>query len=330
MTAAYAALANDGIYSNSRTYVKVCDSKGHILLSNEERSEVILSHSTALIMTKILTEVADPSGYGTARKLTVTENIDVAAKTGTTNDNKDLYFAGYTPYFVGAVWFGYDQPRFMQPFSISPALTLWDEVMNRIHAKYIEREKNGEGEVKSFDFSELVERTYCKDSGLLVGEYCHLDPRHNRTATGYYTRDTVPKTECDVHVPVRWCTETRSVAGDGCPEESCVKIALVRNEDRRIEKKVNVLDAQYTYMTVPYDYQYPDDPSLPYFINLYINGTYPGFTSGVSRPVNSWCVEHNPEGLVSWEALCEQYRLEHPEEFEDEEEKEEDEGEDET
>ena len=315
MASAYATFANDGIFNKSRTYVKVCDAQGHVILSNEEKSEVVLSHDTALVMTKILSEVADPAGYGTARRLTVTKDVDVAAKTGTTNDNKDLYFAAYTPYFSGAAWFGYDQPRYMQNFSPSPALTVWDEVMKRVHQKYIDR-----GGVEEFDFSELVERVYCKDSGLLAGEYCSLDPRGNRTATGYYTRNTVPTSECNAHVEVQWCTETKSVADVGCPEDKVITIALVRNENRRIEKNVAVTDAQYTYMQVPHDYVYPDDTSLPFFMNLYLNGTYPGFTSGVNRPVNSYCVEHNKENTTSWQKLCEEYRLAHPEEFEDEDE----------
>lgn len=320
MANAYAVLANDGIYSESRSYVKVCDSQGNIILSNEEKSEVILDHDTSVVMTKILTEVADPAGYGTARRLTITKDIDVAAKTGTTNDNKDLYFAAYTPYFVGTVWFGYDQPRYMQNFQPSPALTAWDLVMTKIHEKYLTRAKETGEKVKEFDFSELVERVYCKDSGLLAGEYCSLDPRGNRTSTGYYTRDNIPTTECDVHVPVKWCTETGSVADVGCPEDKVITIALVRNENRRLEKNVNVADAQYTYMEVPLDYMYPDDPSLPFYMNLYVNGTFPGFTSGVARPVNSYCVEHNGENTTSWQALCEEYRALHPEEFEDEEE----------
>ena len=308
MATAYAALANDGIFTESRTYIKVCDSQGNIILSNEEKSEVILSHDTALVMTKILSEVADPAGYGTARGLEITrKGINVAAKTGTTNDNKDLYFAAYTPYFVGCVWFGYDQPRYMQNFKPSPALSLWDDVMIKIHEKYLTRQSETGEKVKTFDFSELVKRVYCKDSGLLAGEYCSLDPRGSRTSTGYYTRDTVPTRECDVHVPVSWCTETKSVAGIGCPEDKVVTIALVKNEGRRLERNINVADAQYTYMDVPADYMYPDDTSLPFYMNLYIDGTYPGFTSGVARPCNSFCVEHNAERCVSWEKLCAEY-----------------------
>lgn len=318
MTTAYATFANDGIYTESRTYVKVCDAQGNVILSDEEKSEVILSHDTCVLMTKILSEVADPAGYGTARALTLTKDVDVAAKTGTTNDNKDLYFEAFTPYYTGGVWFGYDQPRYMQNFKPSPALTLWDEVMKKIHEKYIARAKEGGEELKEFDFSELIERTYCKDSGLLAGEYCHLDPRGSRTATGYYTKDTVPKRECDRHVPVEWCTVTKSVADAGCPRESVVTVAFVRNEDRKLEKKVYVTDAQYTYMNLPDGYKFPNDTSLPFYMNLYVDGTYPGFTSGVTRPANSYCVEHNKDNTVSWEELCEEYKLLHPEEFEEE------------
>ncbi|MBE6700719.1 MAG: hypothetical protein E7582_02375 [Ruminococcaceae bacterium] len=319
ITTAYTTFANSGVYTESRTYIKVCDADGNIILSNEENSEVVLSEGTAQLMTNMLEEVADPSGYGTARKLTLTKNFDVAAKTGTTNDNKDIYFEGYTPYYAGGVWFGYEQPRYLPAFSISPSLELWDKVMNLIHQKYLDAWKNNGTPIKTFDYSELVSYKYCRDSGLLVGEYCSHDPRGARISTGYATKDTLPTRTCDVHVPVKWCTVTRSVAGPGCPDESTVTVALIRNENRRLEKDAAVEDAQYTYMEVPAGYVYPKETNVPFYINLYLNGTFPGYTSGVTRPVNSWCVEHNSENTESWETLCENYRLEHPEEFIEEE-----------
>ena len=319
ITTAYATFANSGIYTASRTYIKVCDADGNIILSNEEDSEVVLSSGTAQLMTNMLEEVADPTGYGTARRLTVTSKVDVAAKTGTTNDNKDIYFVGYTPYYVGGVWFGYEQPRYLPSLSPSPSLTLWDLVMNKIHEDYIESAKNGGPALRHFDYSELVPYTYCRDSGLLVGEYCSLDPRGSRTATGYATRDNMPTATCDVHVPVQWCTATGAVAGEGCPKEGVVTIALIRNEKRRLEKDAAVTDAQYTYIDVPSDYVYPTETSLPFFINLYIDGTFPGYTSGIKRPVNSWCVEHNSQNNESWAVLCENYRILHPEKIEEEE-----------
>ncbi len=319
ITTAYAAFANSGIYTESRTYIKVCDSEGNIILSNEEKSEVVVSQSTAQVMTKILSEVADPYGYGTARKLTVNKKVDVAAKTGTTNDNKDIYFVGYTPYFVGGVWFGYEQPRYLPGFSVSPSLSLWDKVMLKLHEGYIEDAKNGVP-LREFDYSELISYEYCRDSGLLVGEYCSLDPRGSRTATGYGTKDTLPTATCDKHVPVAWCTESKAVAGDGCPDDKVITIALIRNEDRSLVRDAPVNDAQYTWRELPSGYVYPKETTLPFYINLYIDGTYPGYSPNVTRPVNSWCVEHNGENAESWSALCTKYREEHPEEFEEDEE----------
>ena len=327
ITTSYGVFANSGIFTESRSYIKVCDAQGNIILSNEEKSEVILNQSTAQIMTNMLAEVADPNGYGTARKLTVTKHVDVAAKTGTTNDNKDIYFVGYTPYFVGGVWFGYEQPRYLPGFSVSPSLSLWDKVMLKLHEGYIENAKDGGEPLRRFDYSDLVSYKYCRDSGLLPGEYCSLDPRGSRISTGYGTKDNIPTATCDKHVPVQWCTESKAVAGMGCPENKVVTIALVRNETRRLEKDAPVVDAQYTYMDVPSDYVYPTEKNLPFYVNLYINGTYPGYTAGINRPVNSWCVEHNGENTASWAVLCEEYRLAHPEEFEDEEDEE---GEEET
>ncbi len=322
ITTAYGTFANSGIYTESRTYIKVCDAEGNIILSNEEKSEVVLSQSTAQIMTSMLSEVADPNGYGTARKVTVAKKVDVAAKTGTTNDNKDIYFVGYTPYFVGGVWFGYEQPRYLPGFSVSPSLALWDKVMTKLHEGYIENAKNGGTPLRQFDYSDLVSYQYCRDSGMLPGEYCSLDPRGSRTATGYGTKDNIPTATCDKHVPVEWCTESKAVAGDGCPDDKLVTIALIRNEERRLERDAAVTDAQYTYMDVPSDYVYPKEKNVPFYINLYLNGTYPGYTAGVGRPVNSWCVEHNSENTESWAVMCENYRLAHPEEFEDEEDEE--------
>ncbi len=320
ITTAYATFANSGIFTESRSYIKVCDAQGNIILSNEEKSEVVLSQSTAQIMTSMLSEVADPNGYGTARKVTLAKKVDVAAKTGTTNDNKDIYFVGYTPYFVGGVWFGYEQPRYLPGFSVSPSLALWDKVMTKLHEGYIENAKNGGMPLREFDYSDLVSYQYCRDSGLLPGEYCAHDPRGNRTATGYGTKDNIPRATCDKHVPVQWCTESKAVAGAGCPADKVVTISLIRNEERRLERDAAVTDAQYTYMDVPSDYVYPKEKNVPFFMNLYINGTYPGYTAGVGRPVNSWCVEHNGENTESWAVMCENYKLAHPEEFEEEEE----------
>ena len=103
MTAAYSIFPNDGCYSTPRLYTKVLYSDGRILLENKIEQDPAISQSTATVMTKMLQNVVTS---GTAAKLTLDQKVNIAGKTGTTNDNKDLYFVGYTPYYVGGCWFG--------------------------------------------------------------------------------------------------------------------------------------------------------------------------------------------------------------------------------
>lgn len=313
MTAAYTVFAADGVYTEPRTYIKVLDSNGNVILSNEPQRNVVISEDTAQVMTKILQGVVDLS-VGTARKVTLKEYVDVAAKTGTTNDNKDIYFMGYTPYLVGGVWFGYEQPRYLPSFTSSPSLYIWDVVMTELHRDIIADDAAGIEEIKTFDYSNLVTCEICKDSGMLIGEYCNLDPRGNRASTGYYTLSTAPTETCNVHVPVKWDVTTKSVAGPGCREDYLVTIALVKNENRSFEKTTYIWDAEYTYMDLPEGYLYPSETDQPFYINLYLDGNTPGYTANVSRPTNSFCVEHNPEMTTSWAQLCYEYSLAHPEE----------------
>ena len=63
--------------------------------------------------------------------------------------------------------------------------------------------------------------------------------------------------------------------------------------ERYFETNIKITDAQYVYMDVPENYVYPTDTTKAFFINLYPPNRYPGYTPSVSRPVNSFCVEHN-------------------------------------
>ncbi|MBO4798277.1 MAG: transglycosylase domain-containing protein, partial [Candidatus Methanomethylophilaceae archaeon] len=88
MAQAYTFLANDGIYSESRTYTKVIDKNGNVLLDNEQKSSVVVSDQTACIMTKMLQNVVK---NGTAKAVTLQNSMDVAGKTGTATDDYDRW-----------------------------------------------------------------------------------------------------------------------------------------------------------------------------------------------------------------------------------------------
>jgi len=290
---AYASIANNGIYNESKTYTKVLDSTGNVILdhSNSE-TEVILSEDTCAIMTKMLQEVVIT---GTGRNyITLDQKMDVAGKTGTTNNNYDLYFCGYTPYYTAACWVGYDNPKSLSNFTsgqtrISAAAYVWDQVMTSIHQDVI-----ASGNAKKFSdglTKNVITRTFCKDSGLLVGEHCSEDLRGNRTATGYYTISNLPTATCNTHVPVSYCKESGCVAGPGCTDVKTVALVSVQ---RTFEVNVKITDAQYVYQSMPSGVKYSADPDLPYFINAYREETYPGYSKD-KKPANAFCSRHNPE-----------------------------------
>ena len=129
MCAAYAALANDGEFIYPRTYTKVVDPDGNVVLDNSPNTLEAFSPSTAHIMTYMLNNAAT-YGTGSASRMS---NMPTAGKTGTSTDSEDRWFCGYTPYYTAAVWTGFDMPEYM-PFSGNPAVTIWHDVMELIHA----------------------------------------------------------------------------------------------------------------------------------------------------------------------------------------------------
>jgi len=129
MAQAYCALANEGVYTEARTYYKVTDSEGNIVLEKKQDTWQAFSSSTAETMTYMLNNAAT---YGTGYESRLS-NMPVAGKTGTTSSNKDRWFVGYTPYYTAAVWTGYDEPEYMS-FRGNPATQIWQRVMTDIHA----------------------------------------------------------------------------------------------------------------------------------------------------------------------------------------------------
>ena len=128
MAQAYTALANDGTLTYARSYSMVKDRDGKIILDNQPRTQTAFSQSTARTMTYMLQNAAT---YGTGYESRLS-NMPVAGKTGTTTDNRDRWFCGYTPYYTCAVWTGYDTPEYMS-FSGNPATQIWQMVMESIH-----------------------------------------------------------------------------------------------------------------------------------------------------------------------------------------------------
>ena len=117
------------------------------------------------------------SSYGTGSSYKVS-GFDTFAKTGTTDDNNDKWFVGGTPYYVAAVWYGYDIPEYISTWG-NPAGAVYKTVFDAIHEDLPDK-----------DFEDLdgaVQKEYCIDTGKLASSSCYS------TATGWYKKDNVPE-----------------------------------------------------------------------------------------------------------------------------------------
>ena len=186
MAAAFGAFANEGVYTAPRTYTRVEDPDGNVILENEAESSVAMKDTTAALMNSLLQEVVS-AGTGYEGRIS---GMHVAGKTGTTNNDQDRYFVGYTPYYSCAVWVGYAHNQRIVA-SGNPAASMWQKVMSRIH--------EGLADKDFFSCSGLTRVSVCADSGLLATDSCAEDCRGSRVYSALVAADNAPSAYCGMH-----------------------------------------------------------------------------------------------------------------------------------
>ncbi len=163
LTAGYTVF-DGGVYRKPRSYFKVTDSDGKVLLENEAYSQRAISKESAAIMTKLLQSVVKE---GTAKnKITVNSKVEVAGKTGTTSNNCDRYFVGFTPDIVGGCWVGYEYPEKINVAG-NPAINIWDDIFSKIYA--LSQYKDARGQFYVPD--SIEELSYDKTTGEMPNLY---------------------------------------------------------------------------------------------------------------------------------------------------------------
>lgn len=187
MAAAYGAFVNEGIYTAPRTFVRVEDADGKLILENEAKSNVAMKSSTAALMNDTLQAVITQGTGGSA----YFSGMTMAGKTGTTNDLKDRYFVGYTPYYSAAVWTGYKSNATVYSGGVNPAAILWKLVMSEIHKDLSNK--------SFFTGGDLTYVSTCADSGLLATSACENDMRGSRVVSSLCSADNVPTEYCTMH-----------------------------------------------------------------------------------------------------------------------------------
>lgn len=201
MASAYAMVANDGVYIEPTFYTKVEDSDGNVILEAKQDTKRMMSTENAYVLKEILTAPVTGAG-GTATTCWI-KGMEVGAKTGSTDDYKDRWLCGITPYYAAACWFGFDNQERPQGISGNGAATIWGNVMRSVHTN-----------LPSKRFTKpagVVTAKICLDSGCVATESCA------RTETEYFVKGTVPGV-CEGHQKLKICKETGKIANEYCKD----------------------------------------------------------------------------------------------------------------
>ena len=195
----------DGEYTTPHLYTRVLDRDGNIYLENNATSYQALTPDTAYVMNRLLKNVLFSSVGTASGRYPNSNGMEAFGKTGTASDEKDLWFVGGTPYYVTAVWWGYDAPYDMtktlskQQAKTRTCVTAWKALMEQAQADL---------PYKAFPTSAgVVERRYCTQSGLLAGAGCPS------TAVGYYRADDLPDTCTYSHAAPQAAASTENTDG---------------------------------------------------------------------------------------------------------------------
>ena len=182
MAGAYSTIANDGIYIEPTFYTKIDRKNGSKILESKQEKRRVFSKEVAYILKSLLTQpVIGENGTATYCKIS---GVDVAAKTGTTDENYDRWLCGFTPYYTAVTWYGFDQNETIDFNGRNPAGLIWANVMARIHAGL---------QKASFEKpSGVLSITVCSETGKVANTGCP------NTYTEYFLWFTTPD-DCDKH-----------------------------------------------------------------------------------------------------------------------------------
>lgn len=203
LNGAYATIANGGVYMEPILYTKIVDHDGVVLIDKTDIQDQhrVIKETTAFLLTDAMVDVVTK---GTGKAVSF-DNMAIAGKTGTTSSYKDVWFAGYTPYYTATCWTGYDNNEDLSGDEKNLSKKMWKAVMQRIHENL---------EYQAFDIPNgIVTATVCRGSGLRpVAGLCDGNLR-----TEYFAEGSIPTDTCNVHYSGNICVQSGQPATDLCP-----------------------------------------------------------------------------------------------------------------
>ena len=261
MSSAFAVFASDGMYREGRTFTKVYDNDGNLILDNVQESQQILSEKSVNYMNYCLVNaVQDGTGWEADMSSSWSSlGITTAGKTGTTGDNKDRWFCGFTGYYTAAVWTGFETPEVIKTVNGgNPAAQLWKKFMVPIH--------QGKSNISLYNRSDMVAINVCLDSGKLATDACKADVRSESVSRIYNVRvypEDVPRDECDQHVEMERCSVSGAVANEYCklfaaedPTITFNKVGLLKVTQEQVDEILQAAKHRLNENFVRDDYVY--------------------------------------------------------------------------
>lgn len=263
MAAAYATIANGGVYIEPVSFSRVVDNTGKVILRapDVQESHRVFKGSTAYMLVDILTDAVS-RGTGTNAKI---DGITVAGKTGTNADYSSVYFSGMTPYYTSVLWIGHDDyAKKLVSGSTGGdwAAPLWQAYMSKILEGYLDKPIIDDSPVSLG----LIKSTVCSISGKLATEACSADLDGHTPVTDWFEKSTAPAEECDMHIMSSICTLSGQIASENCPSayvsSACTILIDVESPYREFTHELlsqymsNLIYTDYTaeiYLQLNYD-----------------------------------------------------------------------------
>ena len=207
LTNAFATIANGGYYQEPKLYTKVYDKYNNVILDNTKNKSVkVMSKDNAYLLTSAMADSMVGGKAFSSSNININptstrawfKGMALAGKSGTTTNNNDVWFVGYSPYYTAGIWGGCDENQSLQDArnKINNGGTkfhknIWRRIMATMHTS-----------LKEAEFEKpaaIISKKVCRKSGLLAHKGCELDPRGNAAYTEYFVDGTQPRTRCNIH-----------------------------------------------------------------------------------------------------------------------------------
>lgn len=216
LTAAYGSIANDGTYISPKIVTKIVDSNGNIIVDDTSEKTVITDEKVAYIMKDMLSSVVK-NGY--TAKFAKLDGMATAGKTGTTQNREDIWFVGFTPYYLIGTWIGNDAPSIYLEEGSNAASQFWNKVATKVH--------EGLEPIASFERPEGIVEEYISFKSGKLGTKSVSSAGHGTNEI--FVDGTQPTEYDDSYKGVEVCSTTGRLATKWCPSTD-YRYAFMREE----------------------------------------------------------------------------------------------------